>query len=55
MHLRRYLCFVNLCSSQLHLSVPALFLSSLFIFLSKFLSKFELSYSYVRYHVSSYV
>ena len=47
--------FVNLCSSQLHLSVPVLFLSSLFIFLSKFLSKFELSYSYVRYHVSSYV
>lgn len=47
--------FVNLCSSQLHLSVPVLILSSLFIFLSKFLSKFELSYSYVRYHVSSYV
>ncbi len=28
---RRYLYFVNLCSSQLHLSVPVLFLSSLFI------------------------
>jgi len=47
--------FVNLCSSQLHLSVPVLILSSLFIFLSKFLSKFELSYSYVRFHVSSYL
>ena len=55
MHLRRYLYFVNLYSSQLHLSMPVLILSSLFIFLSKFLSKFELSYFYVRYRVSPYL
>jgi hypothetical protein len=42
-------------SSQLHLSMPVLFLSSLLIFLSKFLSEFELSYSYVCCHVSSYL
>jgi hypothetical protein len=47
--------FCQSLSSQLHLSVPVLFLSSLFIFLSKFLSEFELSYSYVRCYVSSYL
>jgi hypothetical protein len=47
--------FCQSLSSQLHLSVLVLFLSSLLIFLSKVLSEFELSYSYVRYHVSSYL
>ncbi|MFN9981710.1 MAG: hypothetical protein ACK53Y_17425 [bacterium] len=55
MHLRRYLCF----RQSLFISVALeragrIPLFSLY-FLSKFLSKFELSYSYVRYHVSSYV
>jgi hypothetical protein len=41
--------------SQLHLSMSVFFVSSLFIFLSKFLSQFELSDSYVRFYVSFYL
>jgi len=49
------LCFHRSLLSQLHLSMPVLFLSSLFIFLSKFLSQFELSYSYVRCCIRFYL
>jgi len=49
------LCFRQSLLSQLHLSMPVLFLSSLFIFLSKFLSQFEISYFYVRCCVLFYL
>jgi len=49
------LCFPQSLPSQLHLSMLVLFLSSLFIFLSKFLSQFELSYFYVRCCVLFYL